>query len=119
MKKVIVTFRTTPQRKMIICERDFTVSEYCETVILDRVDRGSEISEGRGDRILSEDDLDAIAGRVSLELEALEIHQAPVANRVEDPEIGGNQERSAGSGSVEALSRRLLVRRRHPPEGFL
>ncbi len=106
-KKVTISFKTTPQGKMVISERaserGFSVSEYCETIILDCVEGGRDVSGGRGDRILSEDDLDAIAGRVSLELEALEIHQAPVANRVEYPEIGGAQERPAISGSVEAF----------------
>lgn len=78
-------------------ERGFSVSEYCEAIILDCIEGGRDVAgDSRGDRILSEDDLDAIAGRIALELEALEIYARPERVGVENSDDFDEEHENAG-----------------------
>jgi hypothetical protein len=79
-KKAVVSFKIDQGEKQRLIElaagMGISLSEYCESTILNSCFREVEEDEEllRRPRILSEDDLDAIAGRVALELETLQMY---------------------------------------------
>ena len=81
-KKVVISFKVDRADKERLLELatglGLSLSEYCESSIINSCFRQVEDDEEllRRPRILSEDDLDAIAGRVALELEVLNLQES-------------------------------------------
>ena len=74
-KTTTIAFKVTPREKQLLLETaqsmGLSLSNYCSNVLLEKSADEAGAFFHRGNRILSEDDLDDIAGRVALELNTI------------------------------------------------
>lgn len=110
-KRVVISFKVSPQDKQLLIDmarsRGITLSEYCQSSIMKSCFSTGNQSEGRGERILSQDDLDAIAGRVAIELEALEIPRSSAPPKVPIPDPEKSVDLIARLGLIEEYETNL------------
>lgn len=74
-KTITVAFKVTPKEKQLLQEAatsmGLSLSAYCGNALLEKCTDEEGAYFNRGNRILSEDDLDDIAGRITLELNSI------------------------------------------------